>query len=68
MEGGDPFIVEFIKEQIAEAGITTQASGSRTRVALNPANDTIVHGNESVLVIRPRRPMTAAQRAAAGSA
>lgn len=54
MEGGDPYIVEFIKEQIEEAGIETTAGGPKTRVAINPANDHAVQADDSALVIRRR--------------
>lgn len=52
MKGGDPYIVDFIREVIEEAGISTQATGSRTRVMVNPPNDTPVQAGEQVLVIR----------------
>lgn len=55
MEGGDPYIIEFIKEQIEEAGIETTAAGPKTRVAINPATDHVVLADDSALVIRNRR-------------
>ena len=54
MEGGDPYIVEFIKEQIAEARITTQSEGARTRVTMLPPNDQVIAASDRALVLRHR--------------
>lgn len=54
MRGGDQYIVELIREEIAKAGIKTQTQGSKTRVLLNPENDHLLQANENVLIIRNR--------------
>ena len=54
MEGGDAYMVEFIKEQIEEAGIEMAAEGAKTRVTVNPANDLAIAADARALVIRER--------------
>jgi voltage-gated potassium channel len=52
MRGGDQYIVELIREEIAKAGIKTHTQGSKTRVTLNPENDRVIQTAEMALVIR----------------
>lgn len=54
IRGGDQYIVELIREEIAKAGIKTQTQGAKTRVLLNPENDHLLQTNENALVIRNR--------------
>ncbi|MBT5710124.1 hypothetical protein HOI71_03705, partial [Candidatus Poribacteria bacterium] len=54
MEGGDAYMVEFIKEQIEEAGIEMAAEGAKTRVTINPSNDVAIAADAQALVIRER--------------
>lgn len=55
MRGGDQYIVELIREEIAKAGIKTQTQGSKTHVTLNPENDHVIQTTDMALVIRNRR-------------
>jgi len=53
IKGGDPYINEFIKEQMEIAGLSTKAS-SEIRLQLNPSNHLHLQAHDFALILKSK--------------